>query len=839
MDTLRAALEILFNEMKIEPLLRNKAEGIDELFERDWFRRAYQLKFSSYSLDQCDLTASMVSSYFFCAVPGCKDSAFSPGRCVFNALVHFSSKILIDKGEPICKFEHILRWDSLVSILGEDLFTTSYLASRDVISKRARSSFDWKLVIEQSDSLVNKVLSKEMADVHMHLNGSSGNFDLNWLSLMNKPHGREKQFRVLDAFLHPSHVIKITADQGTSLHALSLKASAIRFYLYVKYVQRRPFCPKENSLIRGLIDANEKQAILLSNDWESILISNRSHSNPHGRFVDHDYACQIDDEAIKNNPNCIISGERRILYHCFKECYSGALPIRDRAWLYAYILIKNRIRTELIQTNGFVGFGNFDLYEKRKELFIKGLSVYERLVEPWAIGQYCLGLGDRYIEPRITPKKNAADLNDTLKNIDKKLLRLSSAKLDCIHYVLHFIKKRDNAKDDGLVLNPRHYQLREEVFKQSSAVNDFRKAFTSHQRVVGIDAANSEVFARPEVFAQAFRYLHKTKVIRVDGEKVFPLGMTYHVGEDFLSLIDGLRAIDEVLHFLRFGENNRLGHALVLGIDPESYLKLRHNTLLLPKQMVLDNIAWCLHEMLSGPSLCSSVISDLENAFTLIFEEVYQTMSGVKFSDYYESWLLRGDNPVRYNSYISNHRIDTATGVSEWSRFDLNDDQDAVIARQKPLACELYYRYHFDQNVRKKGGEIMEFICPDGMAEVIHHLQIKMLNKLGVANIGIETNPTSNRRIGGFSLYRDLPVFKFVPFSIKGREVSASVNTDDRGVFTTSLDREYALLAGALYKNENGSDPQRYPMVMSRICDWLECIRNNGWNQRFLNSANK
>ena len=86
------------------------------------------------------------------------------------------------------------------------------------------------------------------------------------------------------------------------------------------------------------------------------------------------------------------------------------------------------------------------------------------------------------------------------------------------------------------------------------------------------------------MFAQAFRYLRNTKIVRVDGLKVFSLGMTYHVGEDFLSPIDGLRAIDEVLHYLRFGENNRLGHALVLGINPEHYLRSRHNTLLLPRE---------------------------------------------------------------------------------------------------------------------------------------------------------------------------------------------------------------------------------------------------------------
>ena len=246
--------------------------------------------------------------------------------------------------------------------------------------------------------------------------------------------------------------------------------------------------------------------------------------------------------------------------------------------------------------------------------------------------------------------------------------------------------------------------------------------------------------------------------------------------------------------------------------------------------MILDNIAWCIHEI-SGISSFSSVVRDLEQEFNLVFEEVYQAMSDVKSSDFYDSWLLRGDNPVRYSSYKSQRRIDNKDWVTEWSEYDLNDDPDAVSARRNQCACELYYRYHFDQDVRKKGDEIMEFICPEKMAKVIEYLQLMMLEKLRRAKIGIETNPTSNRRIGGFPFYHDLPVFKFVPSFISEHEISVSVNTDDRGIFTTSLEREYALLAGALYKSRKRFDSQ----AMVEICEWLDRIRINGWKQRFVN----
>ena len=61
---------------------------------------------------------------------------------------------------------------------------------------------------------------------------------------------------------------------------------------------------------------------------------------------------------------------------------------------------------------------------------------------------------------------------------------------------------------------------------------------------MGIDAANNELYCRPEVFAQAFRYLKdffgdyydyetfQTKALK-------SIGFTFHAGEDFYDIADG------------------------------------------------------------------------------------------------------------------------------------------------------------------------------------------------------------------------------------------------------------------------------------------------------------
>mgnify|MGYP002460794905 CR=1 FL=1 len=53
------------------------------------------------------------------------------------------------------------------------------------------------------------------------------------------------------------------------------------------------------------------------------------------------------------------------------------------------------------------------------------------------------------------------------------------------------------------------------------------------------------------------------------------MGFTFHVGEDFLDIVDGLRAIRESLIFLNLENRDRIGHALVLGTDVEKYYMKR------------------------------------------------------------------------------------------------------------------------------------------------------------------------------------------------------------------------------------------------------------------------
>ena len=93
----------------------------------------------------------------------------------------------------------------------------------------------------------------------------------------------------------------------------------------------------------------------------------------------------------------------------------------------------------------------------------------------------------------------------------------------------------------------------------------------------GIDACANEINCRPEVFAQSFRYLsdimfESEYVNNNRSQKIMTkLHTTYHVGEDFFDIVDGIRAVDEALLFCGLGRGSRIGHGLALGVDPYTY----------------------------------------------------------------------------------------------------------------------------------------------------------------------------------------------------------------------------------------------------------------------------
>lgn len=825
---------------------------VDDEVPREHFIRLYALRNPGITLDQAGAVAERLKSVWMERGDVSCHTSFALRHTIFNALLHFTTQVLLEhNSQPVCKYEHLLRWHDLSSLLSEDLLTTSFLAARDLYYRTDRKDFNWPTVIDHDNRALNSVLKRPITDLHFHLNGSSLNFEVNWMCLMNKIGGRNEAFEKL-SYRQQEAMSLTDHDQKEPFYLQVIKAAALRMLLFeyaIGHCQMSGIANNDRLLAQQLLDTSQlTNARGLTQQLDAIFLRLRHlygkrYTNG-GEVKIPDYATMdsitlLTQKSRRDYVFTVLSGERWLMYTLFREIYehSKSVPKEIVAWFYAYLLIKAQFRMEFVQMNSLTGFANFANYEKRKSHFIADGTVYATLLSQMAAESF-LGRGEqRHLEARIVPKSPSKKLqrfvNKTDRAIRNPLFQGATAiNNENIKFVLHFIKRKDEKPaEDAQKGHCRHYDLRYAIKRQAQSISSLRKRqCTERNRLVGIDAANSEVFARPEVFAQAFRFLRDDMSKMPTSHCPNDLGMTYHVGEDFMDVVDGLRAVDEVIHFLGFRNGDRLGHGLVLGIDVEKYYAFRHQTVMMQVQTLLDNAVWLYNVGKDCPSFAKAG-RELEILYEKYFQQVYGK-TGVRATlwDYYQSWLLRGDRPSYY--YPPNLKRKHSVPVG-WNLFSLNHDADADVARKNTIAKKLYELYHYDRDVRENArANVQEKLTVD-VVRLIGEVQEKMLEEVERKNLCIECNPTSNLCIATIEGYSTHPIVRFfgdmLSDEVKGHCVSVSVNTDDKGIFATSLEREYSLLALSLEKNA-AKDKKLSPR---NIYEWLDKIRQMGLEQRF------
>lgn len=816
---------------------------------------------------------------------------------IFYSLLHYTKDILVEHSNNIvCEFSQLLRWRELSYKLGEDIFTTAYLANSDLISKRTRHYFAWSPTLKTNNKMLNSIYERGLSELHFHLYGSSLNFDIAWLSLMNDVSNRTVDFERLKKLKFAIPRIYQT-ESSCSLYLQFIKACAIRVMLFM-WLTKQKSQADENFLHMLIRTTTDDEARLFVPELTRLISSlkalcGRKYGN---ECIDYAIRAELAERCYDENIyiNTFLSGERWIMYKMFKKIFSQNRHDELSHLFYAYLIIKERIRQEMIQLNDAPGFANFQEYQNRKCQFIKEGSVYEKLLVSSAISNVLLNQNVNYLEARLSPKGLVADnikiidecdnlaLSSQFHTLNPDLLNKDSIeqhrydKLDKeFYYIFHFIKipeAEHKFYDDTLdVAIPRHQHLRRTIKQQAQAINIIRKEHVCiSNRIIGIDAASSEIGVRPEVFAQAYRYLkrysYEDEDVMIRNTARNPLGFTYHVGEDYLDIADGLRAVDEVLKFLRFGRGDRLGHSLVLGVNAEEYYQKKKYRIVLSKHDYLDNIVWLLNQIKTyNIQVPLSLINELEDKYWRLYSEIYVDSAKDELlppSVYFQAWQLRGDDPKLYSdmeleaeqeaSQISDtnrkelqkeiflKKLRHFQPLTFWERCGFNEGAEFTTARNNIKAVETYIRYHFDPGVKAKGNEKEEFKISNEYAKMISMLQAAMRTEIAERHIAIETNPTSNKKIGAFKKYVDHPITKFYNQDLeldyeKVRscpQISVSINTDDLGVFDTNLENEYALMAIAMEKekDENGA-----PLYCSRnIYNWLEAIRQMGDEQRFI-----
>lgn len=798
----------------------------------------------------------------------------------FKHLRDFAREVLTEIDEkPHCKFDSVLRWRMLTQRIDPDAIICAFLAEKDFCRGVKRLHFTWEPIIKTDNLRLHRMLDKGMAENHFHLFGSGPHFQLNWLSLMNRPTGRMKDFKIsgiVQNHLDPKHFASDYEIQSSdSMETLIKKAALIRLYLFESTKGIKPTI--EKSKLFKLLMMSDKELLPKYQEYvERIQMYRYKYGYEFiGKAKGKPDYCLDKSLAQENwHHNLFLTSERKLIYDCYYKIYEDYHCDNTNtieSLFYLYLLMKSNFRAEMIQVNERHGFMNFSEYQDRKDGFIESEPLFMEALTYMAVAGSYTDQNIISLEARITPKKSHAALNESINFIDDvvayndeqfkskaetnryrhfieglKQGKKENKKETPLFFVIHMPKGKDksfwsslNHQDRLRKCLPRNYEVRlknKRTFNQIEKVRLYRAS--SAYRIYGIDACSNEIGCRPEVFAHAIRatrYLNglQSKTLGIQAKALPTIRVTYHAGEDFLDPVDGMRAIDEAIIFNQMTHGDRIGHALALGIDVEEWYACKRFTMVMPKQDYIDNLAWMIQKIIDYKIPVEfSTIRSLQNEFNFYFNEVYPTEDGVTETVYIRSWQLRGDSPDLYKrgsferSFLINH----------WNNHSILDKNSLNSIRHESQAARLYYLYHFDAETRNKGNMRCNIVISKDYMVLANKIQKSMQFFLRQIGIGIECNPSSNYLIGSFKRYDRHPLVQFYNLGLtdhvsKNPQLFVSINTDDQGVFGTYLENEYALMALALQKCK---DVDGYPLYNPEmIYNWLDRIRLMGIEQSF------
>lgn len=838
---------------------------------------------------------------------------------VFELLSDLIDTILLQQnGEVLCRYTHILYWRRLVQSIGEELPVTAMYTIKDMERGRpSREQFAWDYVIRQNNEPLNQLLRRGISDHHMHLWASVPYFQVSWLNLMNdithSPYlqncsridledwSLDQDWSLMEEWgVGQEWLPGQKRQHNGSLVLLCQQAALIRLYLCVRLKglpmrlagsQFQKQGPKSDLKTENFLFIMEllQNPQLLQMEIVRIQAAISSLRDPDGEFC-MDYALRFFGLRDDWNAYQVFSGERWFLYSMLRDIYM-TYPILSRNehnLFYAYLLLQIQIRSRMVQVDNRVGLDHFQKIQRRKGYFLgdprsKELIMHLAVCEPLRRMPHLLEL-----EVRIVPGDTVAQLHQDIAQLERTTAGNSDWGRSTLsdgsdveslrkryYYVLHFTREMEQAEfsdSSRYGFEYRHYKFRKKLLKKGQAIQLFRERWPSlARRIRGIDVCSLEIGCRPEHFACLFRMLgaHSSRADESGASQPLPrLRKTYHVGEDFLDLADGLRAISEAANFLNLDCGDRLGHALALCMDPWEWYLGKNRQISLPMQDYLDNVAWLHYMIRHHPFLgMEQTISFLESQFEYYFRRIYlnnlneeemerfvqngeSRYSGKEFArnykvhrclftieDYIRAWMLRGDHPELYRSGY--FWMDESL-PDERLHFQMNEKllTDSSI-RYIPECSFLNFSYHYNIPIRRTGAEYVTITVKDEYIRGVEAAQ-KVL-QFNIANLGlsVESNPTSNVKISTVSSYAEHPITRLynnglIHTSEELRscpQIPVSINTDDSGVFFTSLESEYAVVARSLETLKDADGQPRY--YKWEIYDWLNRIRQIGNGQSF------
>ena len=310
MDIERGFLEVVFKKIPYDEVYKNDKFNSLKISKEAFCKYCCDV-FPQYTDDE----KNNIFDYFD------KDINKSSGKGLFEVLAKVAGEFLTDNGREVqCKYEQILRWRQISFQLGQDLFTTAYLAKMDYDFDKRTKFFAWSPIIKTDNKRLHNILEQGMAENHFHLNGSTQIFTLSWICLMNHIIERSKDFRRIKEYLDNNVVNKTVEIHKDSLYTQCIKASYIRLYLFAKMHGDKVFeTDYDLDKIDSMFVVSLQRRI---NEFQF----EYSAKSTYGYL---DYAYEKSCTGYNECDNRILAGERKFLYDCFTNIFTGHFTEKD------------------------------------------------------------------------------------------------------------------------------------------------------------------------------------------------------------------------------------------------------------------------------------------------------------------------------------------------------------------------------------------------------------------------------------------------------------------------------------------------------------------------------
>ena len=336
-------------------------------------------------------------------------------------------------------------------------------------------------------------------------------------------------------------------------------------------------------------------------------------------------------------------------------------------------------------------------------------------------------------------------------------------------------------------------------------------------------------------------------------QKIANIGFTYHVGEDFRHPLSGLRHVSEVMEQFFYKSGDRLGHAIVLGMDVKRWCR-ENEVVELKVREELENYLWLWGKMMYSGWDAPIQINILEGRILELAADIYdirqcQNLNNLNVSMLYKAYQLKFD--IHHEEILKEylhadekhdaHADEKCHGHAEWNSGTFcKYSKDACplsgysFWNEIKLLCTQYCPVFERRCERVKLISVSEADVP-----LLEYIQDKLIDQIEQNGIFIETNPTSNLTIGEIRQMDSHPIFKLNAINpmnpINSIEEAASshhamvtINADDPGIFHTDAENEIAYIYHALehdgYKKE-------------QILNWIDKVREYGLQSSFVSEV--